>query len=79
MKKVVKLTESDLMRIVKRVIKENEVSFNDDTESVFIQIMDILKPIYKTYGMEGVTSVLTDILGTIGDIGDEAFMGPEDY
>ena len=26
-----------------------------------------------------VTSVLTDILGTIGDIGDEAFMGPEDY
>ena len=80
MKKIIKLTESDLMRIVKRVINEqrNEVSFNDDTESVLIQIMDILKPIYKTYGMEGVTSVLTDILGTIGDIGDEAFMGPDD-
>ena len=80
-KKSNKLSESDLMRIVKRVINEesNEDSFHDDTESVHIQIMNILRPIYKTYGMEGVVSVLTDILGTIEDVGDESFMGPEDY
>jgi hypothetical protein len=81
MKKVIRLTEKDLTRIVKRVINEesNEDSFHDDTESVHIQIMNILRPIYKTYGMEGAVSVLTNILGTIEDIGDESFMGPEDY
>jgi hypothetical protein len=77
----VRLTEKELTNIIKKVIKESrdEVSFNDDTESVHIQIMDILQPVYKTYGTEGVVRVLSDIIGTIGDIGDEAFMGPEDY
>ena len=39
----------------------------------------MLKPIYKKYGLEGVVSFLTEMIGTINDIGDEAFMGPEDY
>lgn len=77
----VRLTEKELTNIIKKVIKESrdEASFNDDTESVHIQIMDILQPVYKTYGTEGVVRVLTDIIDTISDIGDEAFMGPEDY
>ncbi len=81
MKKIVRLTESDLTRIVKRVINEeiNIDSFHDDTEPVSIEIMNILRPIYKTYGTEGVVLVLTNILGTIEDVGDESFMGPEDY
>lgn len=78
---VVRLTETDLTNIVKRVINEqrDESSFNDDTESVSNEIMDILTPVYYKYGTEGVVKVLNDIIGTIEDIGDESFMGPEDY
>ena len=81
MKKVVRLTETELTNIVKRVINEqrDEASFNDDTESVSNEIMDILTPVYYKYGTEGVVRVLSDIIGTIEDIGDESFMGPEDY
>ena len=81
MKKVVRLTETELTNIVKRVINEqrDEASFNDDTESVSNEIMDILTPVYYKYGTEGVVKVLNDIIGTIEDIGDESFMGPEDY
>ena len=81
MKKIVKLTESDLTRIVKRVINE-EIdfdSFNDDTEPILIEIMNSLRPIYKTYGIEGVITLLDDISYLIKDVGDESFMGPEDY
>ena len=81
MKKIVRLTESDLTRIVKRVINE-EIdfdSFNDDTEPILIEIMNSLRPIYKTYGIEGVITLLDDISYLIKDIGDESFMGPEDY
>ena len=80
MRKIIKLTERDLSRIVKRVIKEQvEDSFHDDTEQVMIQIMGILSPVYKKYGTEGVVTVLTDIIGTIEDVGDESFMDTEDY
>jgi hypothetical protein len=30
MKKIIKLTESDLTRIVKKIVKENESSFSDE-------------------------------------------------
>ena len=79
--KKIRLTETELTNIVKRVINEerDEASFNDDTESVSNEIMDILTPVYYKYGTEGVVRVLNDIIGTIEDIGDESFMGPEDY
>lgn len=79
--KKIRLTETELTNIVKRVINEqrDEASFNDDTESVSNEIMDILTPVYYKYGTEGVVKVLNDIIGTIEDIGDESFMGPEDY
>jgi hypothetical protein len=80
MKKVIRLTEKDLTRLVKRVIKEqrDEESFADSTDSMITPIMRMLKPIYKEYGSEGVVTFLTDIIGTINDIGDEAFMGPDE-
>jgi hypothetical protein len=57
---------------------EMEASFADDTNSMVPSIMRMLKPIYKEYGSEGVVTFLTDIIGTINDIGDEAFMGPDE-
>jgi hypothetical protein len=41
--------------------------------------MNIIKPVYEKYGLEGVSDFLSDIIGMIGDLGDEAFMGPDDY
>ena len=41
--------------------------------------MNILSPVYEKHGTEGVLSVLSGIIGTIDDIGDEAFMGSENY
>jgi hypothetical protein len=78
---VVRLTEKELTNIIKKVISEqvDDDSFVDDTESVSNEIMDILTPVYYKYGTEGVVKVLNDIIGTIEDIGDESFMGPEDY
>ena len=78
---VVRLTEKELTNIIKKVISEqvDDDSFVDDIESVSNEIMDILTPVYYKYGTEGVVKVLNDIIGTIGDIGDESFMGPEDY
>ena len=87
MKKIIKLNERDLTRIIKRVINEqgdgdsffDSNLFHDDTESVIPQIMNILSPVYEKHGTEGVLSVLSGIIGTIDDIGDEAFMGSENY
>ena len=78
---VVRLTEKELTNIIKKVISEqvDDDSFVDDIESVSNEIMDILTPVYYKYGTEGVVKVLNDIIGTIEDIGDESFMGPEDY
>lgn len=48
MKKIVKLTENDLMKIVKRVIKENE-DFRSDmgVNPVFEDIMDEIQRMYN--------------------------------
>ncbi len=83
MKKIIRLTEKDLTRLVKRVIKEKEGldidDYADDTDSITIPIMRMLKPIHKKYGSEGVVDFLTGIIRDIEDVGDELFMGPEDY
>jgi len=47
MKKIVRLTESDLVRLVKKVIKENEESDGDR----FVKITNELFP-YKSLGLE---------------------------
>ena len=78
MKKVIKLTESDLTRIVKRTI--NEINRDEPMDiDLTPKIMDMLKPLYEESGVEGVVLFLIDLIETIEDIGDEAFMGPEDY
>jgi hypothetical protein len=78
MKKVIRLTESDLTRIVKRVVNETN---RDEPMDIDLtpKIMDMLKPLYEESGTEGVVLFLIDLIETIEDIGDEAFMGPENY
>ncbi len=78
MKKVIRLTESDLTRIVKRTINETN---RDEPMDIDLtpKIMNMLKPLYEESGTEGVVLFLIDLIETIEDIGDEAFMGPEDY
>jgi hypothetical protein len=89
MKKIIKLTESDLTRIVKRTIMEMDEDepiyaqkpFTDEegNDILIPQIMDMLKPIYEESGTEGVVFFLSDLIDNIEDLGDEAFMGPKNY
>ena len=89
MKKIIKLTESDLTRIVKRTIMEMDEDepiyaqkpFTDEegNDILIPQIMDMLKPIYEVSGTEGVVLFLSDLIYNIEDLGDEAFMGPKNY
>ena len=73
MKKVVKLTENDLMRIVKRVIKENE-DFRSDmgVNPVFEDIMNEIERMYEdiTYAntIEELDMVERDIRYLLNDI-----------
>ena len=68
---------------VKPLVNEREGldidDYADDTDSITTPIMRILKPIHKKYGLEGVVDFLTDIIRDIHDVGDELFMGPDDY
>jgi hypothetical protein len=66
MKKIVKLTENDLTRIVKRVIKENDNEMNHDPSyKYFDEIDDILN-----YVMMGNEMTLKDIELAIDEISD---------
>ena len=73
MKKIVKLTENDLMRIVKKVIKENE-DFRSDmgVNPVFEDIMNEIEKMYEdiTYAntIEELDMVERDIRYLLNDI-----------
>ena len=73
MKKIVKLTENDLMRIVKKVIKENE-DFRSDmgVNPVFEDIMNEIERMYEdiTYAntIEELDMVERDIRYLLNDI-----------
>ena len=51
MKKIIRLTESDLTRIVKRVIKEQEELFHKKTNEndVFISVKEIMSGDFELY------------------------------
>jgi hypothetical protein len=76
MKKIVRLTESDLIKLVKRTINEMDEDndlFQEDYESLMIEISHKLKPFYNKYGLEGTLFLLEGILDGIHEIGDEYF------
>jgi hypothetical protein len=75
MKKVIKLTENDLSRIVKRVINEKYVDlpyeddddmydiYEADTRKITDSIMGLLKPYYEKHGFDITETLLDDIMG----------------
>ena len=84
MKKVIRLTERDLTRIVKRVIKENEREdyfydpsdydikevLNDYLEEIHYFLNDAGYPISKDASTDEVTEALYDVAETKFDEGD---------
>jgi hypothetical protein len=69
MKKIVKLTESDLSRIVKRAIKEYHYEDDDDAHFEYVNerddlttaVMRLLKPFYEKHGLEITLDFIDDI------------------
>jgi len=76
--KLINTKSGDVKPLVNEREGLNTDDYADDTDSMVEPIMRMLKPIYKKYGSEGVVTFLTDIIGTINDIGDESFMGPDE-
>ena len=64
MKKVIRLTESDLTRIVKRVIKENE-----DIDRIDRHLRNIVRG-FRTEEPKDFTALMSDILDLIEDSED---------
>jgi hypothetical protein len=74
MKKIIRLTENDLSRIVKRVINEQYDedddmydTHNDETEEITRSIMRLLKPYFKKHGSDNTASLLSDIMLYVED------------
>ena len=47
--------------------------FQEDSESLMIEVVDKIKPFYQKYGLENTIFFLESILGGIYDVGDEYF------
>jgi len=47
--------------------------FQEDSESLMIEIIDKIKPFYQKYGLENTIFFLESILGGIHDVGSEYF------
>ena len=62
MKKVIKLNEKDLTRIVKRVIKEN---LSDRSDEMYSHINELIDMEYNDVEVEDAIDVLENILGSL--------------
>ena len=47
--------------------------FQEDSESLMIEVVDKIKPFYQKYGLENTIFFLESILDGIHDVGDEYF------
>jgi len=47
--------------------------FQEDSESLMIEVVDKIKPFYQKYGLENTIFFLESILNGIHDVGDEYF------
>jgi hypothetical protein len=71
MKKIVKLTESDLTRIVKRVIKEQSGPTMKELKEMESKVYVLMVPFYDEYGMENTIQLLQDVAGLFENESDD--------
>jgi|688.fasta_scaffold380866_1 hypothetical protein len=65
-----KLTESENLNISD--VSDNDL-FQEDSESLMIEVVDKIKPFYQKYGLENTIFFLESILDGIHDVGGEYF------
>jgi hypothetical protein len=65
-----KLTESENLNISD--VSDSDL-FQEDSESLMIEVVDKIKPFYQKYGLENTIFFLESILDGIHDVGDEYF------
>jgi hypothetical protein len=78
MKKIIKLTESDLNRIVKRIVKEHYEDdddaydeYVDERDDLTSAVMTLLKPYYEKHGKEITLDFIDDIKTFVEDPWDQ--------
>jgi hypothetical protein len=79
MKKIIKLTESDLNKIVKRIVKEYFYEDDDDAYEDYVNdrdklsstVMRLLKPYYEKHGLEITLDFIDDIKLFVSDSLDD--------
>ena len=71
MKKILKLTESDLTRIVKRVIKEQSGPTMKELKEMEAKVYVLMVPFYDEYGMENTIQLLQDVAGLFENESDD--------
>jgi hypothetical protein len=65
-----KLTESENLNISD--VSDSDL-FQEDSESLMIEVVDKIKPFYQKYGLENTIFFLESILDGIHDVGGEYF------
>jgi hypothetical protein len=90
MKKIVRLTESDLIKLVKRVVKESEGGEMDSKKEKAVEVIqDILKPSeieflkkeFQNLGKEGLKDEVEYVMSVdeSGELGEEEEMSEKEY
>ena len=65
-----------IVRISKRLLRVYlmlVILFQEDSESLMIEVVDKIKPFYQKYGLENTIFFLESILDGIHDVGGEYF------
>jgi hypothetical protein len=75
MKKIIRLTERDLTRLVKRVVNEYHYEDDDDAHDAYVDerddlsnaVMGLLKPFYEKHGLDITLDFIDDIKSFVKD------------
>ena len=71
MKKIIKLNERDLTRIIKRVIKEQSGPTMKELKEMEAKVYVLMVPFYDEYGMENTIQLLQDVAGLFENESDD--------
>ena len=78
MKKIIKLNERDLTRIIKRVIKEQSGPTMKELKEMESKVYVLMVPFYDEYGMVNTIQLLQDVAGLFENESDEVSDDPFD-